>query len=201
MNTLTGASTSPQLILRVVHRVPHRSGLLSSIRKRTAIAFRTAQTQWHPRRFMRNGPFVPGWHPRSFIRNGPLVPEGRRSVARGASPWTTASSNNKAPEGRQNASGALSPFWGLPARSLAFQGLTPLATNPGLLRSQNSQRPERPQHPQWGCHWRLARQYRTCRQQHWRTSRQWHPTRIPARRDQWHPMLFRHSATTRKPQY
>ena len=28
-------------------------------------------------------------------------------------------------------SGSLSPRWGLAARPLAFQGLTPLATNPG----------------------------------------------------------------------
>ena len=28
-------------------------------------------------------------------------------------------------------SGALPPLWGLPARSLASQGLAPLATNPG----------------------------------------------------------------------
>ncbi|MCH9021885.1 MAG: hypothetical protein IID32_03895 [Planctomycetes bacterium] len=58
-------------------------------------------------------------------------PEGRRSVARGVSPWTAAPSNNKAPEGRQTASGSLSPLWGLAARSLASQGLAPLATNPG----------------------------------------------------------------------
>ena len=85
------------------------------------------------------------------------VPKGRQSVARGASPWTTASSNTKAPEGRQTAtsmggrrppirqtqwpglgrlglaptSGVLSPRWGLAARPFAFQGLAPLATDLG----------------------------------------------------------------------
>ncbi len=94
---------------------------------------------------------------RTFSGGQAFVPKGRRSVARGASPWTTASSNNKAPEGRQTAAslggrrppirqtramglsqprlapttGVLSPRWGSPARSFAFQGLAPLATNLG----------------------------------------------------------------------
>ena len=85
------------------------------------------------------------------------VPKGRRLVARGLSPWTTASSNDKAPKGRQTAAGmvghrppirqaqavglcqpglaptlgVLSPRRGLAVLPFAFQGLAPLATNLG----------------------------------------------------------------------
>ena len=61
------------------------------------------------------------------------VPKGRRSVARGVSPWTTASSNNKAPEGRQTAAsmGGHRP----PIRQTRAAGLRQLdlASPPGVL--------------------------------------------------------------------
>ena len=50
-NSSIRTSESSQLILRAVRRVPL---LLSSVRKRAAIAFRTAQEQWHTRRFKRD---------------------------------------------------------------------------------------------------------------------------------------------------
>ena len=112
---------------------------------------------------------------RSTHKNTPdpaLVPEGRRSVARGASPWTTASSNNKAPEGRQAAASmgrappTNAPDPGNCARpalpcshfgcSVAPMGLgcsadgIPGAYAPGyqpwLLRSRNTEHRKRPQH-------------------------------------------------------
>ncbi len=109
---------------------------------------------------------------RTFSSAQALGLEGRRSIARGVSPWTAAPSNGKAPAGRQtaastgwtpptnapNPSGCAGPrsprtHFGCPVAPLGLgcsgvgdPGACAPGYQPWLLRSRNTQRTERPQH-------------------------------------------------------
>ena len=113
---LSQASASSRLMPRVARRVPL---LLSSVHLRVVTYIRVA-TAFHAAREQ--------WHARSVMRGDAQVPKGRRSVAGGVSPRTTAFPNGKAAEGRQSAA---SMRWTSPINSADLR--SHVWTSPALL--------------------------------------------------------------------